>query len=418
MLNTTVAGVFLQSCIYNASGPRTGSIEALGKIAESQAGAILSKSATLQKQDGNPLPRFVNKVKLGDHCMGSLNSEGLPNAGIDYCKIFLSLTIFVFQLRNQLTNFAYSHIGTDIDRNSTELFARSKKPYIVSISGLSLADNLEMLNRIYEAPENIAAIELNLACPNIPGKPVISNDFEQLEDVLKEVTEHPKYGTVPLGIKLAPYLDMPFFEKAATIIAKYPIRYVVCINTIGNALFIDADNECESIAPKNGLGGLGGGFVKHTALANVRVLSGLLAARGREDIDIVGVGGVQSGRDAFELILCGARAVQVGTCHWTEGPSCFGRIAQELEALMTSKGYTSIEDFRGKLKPYTKPTRVAKSSDAGGVDEGEGKVDTEGATKVKVPWRALAMAGYFVLIAIIVGLVLERAKRYQLGNTY
>jgi len=85
MLKTEIAGVELHCCVYNASGPRTGSIEALGKIGASSAGAILSKSATLVKQDGNPLPRFVNKVEIGGYCQGSINSEGLPNAGIDYC---------------------------------------------------------------------------------------------------------------------------------------------------------------------------------------------------------------------------------------------------------------------------------------------------------------------------------------------
>ena len=86
MLRTTVAGIDIECCLYNASGPRTGSVEALSKIADSRSGAILSKSATLTKQDGNALPRFINKVDLGDYCAGSLNSEGLPNAGIDYCK--------------------------------------------------------------------------------------------------------------------------------------------------------------------------------------------------------------------------------------------------------------------------------------------------------------------------------------------
>ena len=54
------------------------------------------------------------------------------------------------------------------------------------------------------------------------------------------------------------------------------------------------------------------------------------------------------------MILCGAKAVQVGTCHWTEGSGCFARIANELEDMMRSKGYKSIEEFRGKLKPYMK----------------------------------------------------------------
>jgi dihydroorotate dehydrogenase len=85
--STIISGIPLDCCVYNASGPRTGSVEALLKIGESKSGAVLSKSATLIKQDGNPLPRFVNKVALGDkYCEGSINSEGLPNFGIDYCE--------------------------------------------------------------------------------------------------------------------------------------------------------------------------------------------------------------------------------------------------------------------------------------------------------------------------------------------
>lgn len=87
MLATTVGGIPLKSCIYNASGPRTGSVEALVKIGESKSGAVLSKSATLIKQNGNSLPRFINQVDLGsNYTQGSINSEGLPNLGIDYCK--------------------------------------------------------------------------------------------------------------------------------------------------------------------------------------------------------------------------------------------------------------------------------------------------------------------------------------------
>lgn len=86
MLRTKVAGIDFENCLYNASGPRTASVDALTKIAGSESGAVLAKSATLIKQDGNTLPRFINKINMGDYCQGSMNSEGLPNAGIDYCK--------------------------------------------------------------------------------------------------------------------------------------------------------------------------------------------------------------------------------------------------------------------------------------------------------------------------------------------
>ena len=95
-----------------------------------------------------------------------------------------------------------------------------------------------------------------------------------------------------------------------------------------------------------------GGFIKPIALSNVRIIYNLLLSYNRLDIDIIGVGGIFTGRDVFELILCGAKAVQIGTCHWTEGSVCFERIENELIDIMNKKGYTSINDFYGKLKPH------------------------------------------------------------------
>jgi dihydroorotate dehydrogenase (fumarate) len=73
--------------------------------------------------------------------------------------------------------------------------------------------------------------------------------------------------------------------------------------------------------------------------------------------------------DAFEMILCGASAVQVGTCHWTEGPKCFDRICKELKDIMESKNYKSIDDFKNKLKPWSKEgvtlSREAKMKNKG-----------------------------------------------------
>jgi dihydroorotate dehydrogenase len=132
-----------------------------------------------------------------------------------------------------------------------------------------------------------------------------------MDHVLTRVSSHPGFHLKPVGVKLAPYFDSSHFDKVVDILIKHPIKYVVCINTIGNALFVDSENECAMIAPREGLGGLGGGFVKPTALANVYKISRLLIEKGRSDIDVVGVGGIFTGKDAFEMILCGASAVQV-----------------------------------------------------------------------------------------------------------
>ena len=350
-METRVGGLALENAVYNASGPRTGRVEALKKIGESRAGAVVSKSATLLSQSGNPFPRYREDALGPGRAVGSINSEGLPNEGIDYY----------------------------ISQSVLDAVKATGKPYIVSLSGLKLADNLEMLTRVAEVrdtdPTRIAGVELNLACPNIPGKPTVAYDFEQMEDVLAQVARHPLFskgrggrGGSPspcvLGVKLAPYFDAPHFDRAAELVLKHKdvVRYVVTTNTIGNALVVDAEHEMAAIAPKGGFGGLGGGYVKQTALANVKALYDRLEDSG---VDIVGVGGVASGTDAFELILCGARAVQVGTTHWTEGAGCFDRISTELEALMKRKGYTSVEQFRGKLKPYSKPQGGAKAAKQG-----------------------------------------------------
>jgi dihydroorotate dehydrogenase (fumarate) len=204
------------------------------------------------------------------------------------------------------------------------------KPYLVSLSGLKSENNIEMLKQIATAKLKgapIAGIELNLACPNIPGKPTVAYDFKQMEMILKQVTslKELKESKLVLGVKLAPYFDMTYYERACALINNHKdcIKFVTSINTIGNALVVDSKTEMNLIAPNSGHGGLGGSVVKYVALANVRQL------RRRLDpsIDIVGVGGVATGEDVFNMILCGASAVQTATTHWLEGPSCFERIA-------------------------------------------------------------------------------------------
>lgn len=379
-LATSIGGVALDCCIYNASGPKSGHVSDLTKVGNSRAGAVLSKSATLAKQSGNPLPR-LKRIKLDGVCAGSINSEGLPNAGIEY------------------------YIDNDVTQKVTD----TGTPYFVSISGLSLADNEEMLAKIAKAKAGgakISAVELNLACPNIPGKPTIAYDFEQMEHILNRVANHKEFteSGIALGVKLAPYFDIPHYAKAAELINAHKdrIRYVVTMNTVGNTLLVDGESEMACIAPKAGLGGLAGGFVKNIALANVRQLSQLLDPK----IDVVGVGGVQSGMDAFELILCGAKAVQTATTHWIEGPGCFDRIASELQAIMKRKGYKSIDDFRGKLKEFD---RTLSKPAIAGSEEAERSKKFPAA----LPWVLLAST--WVLIPFVAILAQRQMAAQWIG---
>jgi len=383
-LRTTVASIPFENCIYNASGPRTGTASALNKIATSASGAVLTKSATLISQNGNPPPRnwHDTSTKVGQNqdsgSRASLNSDGLPNSGIQY------------YIKDSTISGAMGDTG---------------KPYMVSISGKSLEDNLTMLTDIFQLTKqsrskHIAAVEINLACPNVIGKPIIAYDFAQMDSVLAAISKlYEKHDEIlPLGVKLPPFFDLPHFESAASILNKYEhcIKYVASINTIGNALAIDSHSEMPVIASKGGFSGLSGPAIKYTALANVRKMRQLLNPK----IDIVGVGGVQTGQDAFDMILCGANAVQVGTCHWIEGPKCFQRISDELRIIMTKKGYSSIQDFQGKLKDWSKEGAYASIASK--------KTEAQSKTNKKQTTSTLFSAISTVLLAIIASLLLHQ----------
>lgn len=306
-INTVVGGIPLETCVFNASGPRDETLPLLEKIGKSKSSGIMMKSCTLEPRSGNPEPRYAN---LSNN--SSINSMGLPNLGYkEYIK-FASI-----------------------------LKKKYKKPIIASISGMSLEDNLVMFKAFNNSDADI--IEFNPGSPNTIGKPIVGYDFDDIDMLLRAVT---KICKKPLGVKLPPYFDFVHFEQIANILKKYPISFITCINSIGNALVIDPEKEQPLIKPKGGFGALGGKYIKYTALANVRKFYELLG----DKIKIIGVGGVTSGVDAFEFILAGASAVQVGTTYMQEGPTCFERIQKELSEYMDKKGYKNIAEFKGKLK--------------------------------------------------------------------
>ncbi|MEQ1849306.1 MAG: dihydroorotate oxidase [Candidatus Peribacteraceae bacterium] len=304
---TQIAGVSLDSYVFNAAGPKDVTLDELRTIGASGSAAIVMKSCTIEPRQGNEEPRYV------DVPLGSINSMGLPNLGY---KAYLDM------------------LGTLKSEFRT-------KPIVASLAGMSPEDIPVLVDAFNASAVDI--IELNLSCPNLKGKPQIAYDFEMTDKILSDVTKHLKK---PFGIKLPPYLDPVHWDTAAAIFKKYPINFLCCINSVGNTLIIDGETEKPLIKPKGGFGGLGGDFIKPVALANVRAFSQLLGDR----MSIVGVGGIKSGMDAFEFLLAGADSVQIGTQFMKEGPGCFGRIDAELAQIMKRKGYKEISSAKGQLK--------------------------------------------------------------------
>ena len=306
-LETTFFNHTFANPFMNASGVHCMTTTELVELEQSNAGAFITKSCTLNERAGNPEPRYF------DVPLGSINSMGLPNRGFDY----------------------YLDYALNYEKQQTQ-------PLFFSIAGMSAAENLEMLTMI-EKSDFQGITELNLSCPNVPGKPQLAYDFEATEDLLQQVFAR---FTKPLGIKLPPYFDLAHFDQMAEILNLFPLTYVNSINSIGNGLYIDTQKEAVVIKPKEGFGGLGGEYLKPTALANVRAFY----TRLKPEIKIIGTGGIRNGQDAFEHLLCGATMLQIGTELHKEGPKIFDRITKELEQIMTEKGYRTIDEFRGKLK--------------------------------------------------------------------
>jgi len=305
-LSTNIAGIQLDSYLMNASGPKCTTWNELEVIGQSASAAIVTKSCTMEFREGNPEPRY------SDLPLGSIQSMGLPNLGY---KAYLEMVPKLKALG---------------------------KPVVVSISGFSVEDNIEMVSAFQNSEVDL--IEVNFSCPNIPGKAQVAYDFEQVDSALQALTV---LGDKPIGIKLAPYFDMSHFIAMAEILKRYPVKFITCVNSIGNTLIIDPETESPIIKPKGGFGGLCGDYIKPIGLANVRAFRELLD----DSVQIIGVGGIKNGVDAFEYLLAGADAVQIATCFEKEGAPCFERIENELTAFMDKKGYTQLSDAKNKLKP-------------------------------------------------------------------
>ena len=280
--------------------------EELETLGRSRSGAIVTKSMTPAFRQGNPEPRYYSFPG------GSINSMGLPNLGYPaYAEII-----------PKLRNFS--------------------KPIIASIAGLSPVDFLEAAQTITSVQPDL--IEINLSCPNIPGKPQIGYDVAeasrslllQLKDVL----------TVPFGVKLPPYFDPVHHEAVAGVLQEVGVDFLSVINSVGNGLVIDPDKERVVIKPKAGFGGLGGRMIKPVALANVRAFWKLFDGQ----MPIIGTGGIVSGTDVFEHVLCGASAVQIGTALVDEGVTVFQRLEKEVSEILHRKGYESLLQCRGTLQ--------------------------------------------------------------------
>lgn len=257
---------------------------------------FVTKTVTPLPREGNPPPRFVET----EH--GMLNSIGLQNPGID---------AFVDDVLPRLAELAI--------------------PLWVSVGGFSAADYAAVCERL-DDESGIAAIELNLSCPNV----------EEAPETAAELVASARAATrKPLYAKLSPATwDI---AESARAVAASGADGLSLVNTI-RGLAIDAATGAPVLA--RGTGGYSGPALRPIALACVHA-----CARAVE-LPIVGMGGVTRGRDVLDLVAAGASAVALGTILFAD-PDAPARIRVELES-ESPTGDTSVGET-GRLVPASTP---------------------------------------------------------------
>jgi dihydroorotate dehydrogenase (NAD+) catalytic subunit len=277
-------GIELEHPVINASG--TYDAIAARKIfgdqllAEFPFSAFVSKTITPEPRAGNEPQR------IWETPAGMINSIGLPNKGLE------------------------GFLAHDLPR-----LAELPVPLIVSV----MATNRELFSRLVQAvgeKEEVAAIELNVSCPNVHSGLIVGENPDETEgllETLRPLTEK------PLIVKLTPNVANP--EAVAVGAEEGGADAVSLINTM-KASAIDPATGRPSLAA--GHGGLSGPAVRPIALQQVR------AVRAAVELPIVGMGGISSGGDAAEFIAAGATLVAVGTESFRD-PRAGSRIANQLE---------------------------------------------------------------------------------------
>jgi dihydroorotate dehydrogenase (NAD+) catalytic subunit len=288
-------GLRLAHPIVNGSGTfdaiaAVGCFEGIGE--EFPFAAFVSKTVTLAPRAGNPPPR------LWEAPAGLVNSIGLPNKGIEaYLREDLP------QLAALRTSFAGkpAHV-----------------PLITNVMGAS-AQELCRLAETCEPHREIAALELNVSCPNVETGLDIGADPRTLQEVVAAVRERTRK---PLVVKLTP--NTADVGACALAAQEGGADAVSLVNTL-RAMALDPRSPAGRRGAwlGGGTGGLSGPAIRPVALAQVA------AVAQRVEIPVIGMGGVQSAAHARDLIDVGATLVAVGSESFRD-PFAAARIAADL----------------------------------------------------------------------------------------
>mgnify|MGYP002562459721 FL=1 len=262
----------------------------------SELGAVMIKSVHRLRRPGNPGPR------IAEVCGGMLNCVGIPSVGIEAF------------LRDELPR--YENIGTQV---------------ILSISGSEPVHYAEIAELVGDDPR-IAALEMNLSCPNVGSGLPFSSDPQLLYDTVRQTRQR---TTLPLYAKLSPNVtDIRVSCRAAEDAGADALT----LSNTFRAMTIDIQKRRPYLG--NLSGGMSGPAVKPMNMFLV------WQAYETVHIPIIACGGIASWRGAVEYLMAGASAVQVGSCNFND-PMTMHNIIHDLDSYLHRNGITSVRELCG-----------------------------------------------------------------------
>jgi len=299
-LRVNIGSLELQNPVMTASGTFGYAREFEKLVNLHRLGGVVVKGISLAPRAGNPPPRIVETP------CGMLNAIGLQNVGV---KRF-------------------------IDEKMTYLRGINV-PVIVNILGDTVEEYRE-ITRMLADTEGIAALEVNISCPNVKkGGVAFGNDPRMAAAVTSAVKE---VSSVPVMVKLSP--NVSDVTQVARAVEDAGADCVSLINTlIGMA--IDLERRRPVLA--NVIGGLSGPAVKPVALRMVYQVAQVVK------IPVIGIGGIDCTEDALEFLLAGASAIQVGTANFVN-PRVSEDIVEGMSSYVKENRLDSVRDLIGSLE--------------------------------------------------------------------
>jgi dihydroorotate dehydrogenase (NAD+) catalytic subunit len=266
----------------------------------SRLGGIVPKTITSQMRKGNTPWRTIETSS------GLLNSIGLDNDGLDA--------------------FIENHLPYLVSLDA---------PLIVSIAGENQADYVGIAKRL-DACGGVAALELNISCPNVAHGVDFGSNPELCEQVVRDVREN---CGLPVLTKLTPNVTN-IVELAAAAAAGG--TDAVCLTNTLLGMAVDWRKRRPLLG--NNVGGLSGPAIKPVSLRCVYQVAQAV------DIPIVGIGGIANINDCMEFFVAGASAIQIGTANYYD-PTITMKILDELPAAVAELGTNKFACIPGTIKP-------------------------------------------------------------------